>query len=908
MASIAPVIAAGAIWLITHSPYVLMFAILGPVIAIAGMLDNRISGRRKMKRDSREYDEKLAEVTEEIRHEHSIERSMRLAQTPTAREVLDDDERLTRWRARGDRRRRIVLGLGDRPSAIELAGAVDDPAHDELRRSAALLEHAPCTVDGIDGIGIIGPLTLARAVCRGYLVQLCQATAPGALRISSLPEEAWEWAHDLPHARVDGETAVTVRVVEDPAAPAAPADITLAIGADVDSVPAECTEIVKCVTPADGSWTSADEPARKRELRMHPITETAARQFVAELVQQAEESGILTSHGEPPEQVEWCELPNEELTSPTQVVLGRSGTGAVSVDLVEHGPHAVIGGTTGSGKSELLANWALSLASRNTPQDLALLLVDFKGGATFAPLQKLPHVVGVITDLDPAGATRALESLKAEVLHRERALREQGVTDAAEAHGLGRLVIIVDEFATMLDGFPELHALFVDIAARGRSLGMHLILCTQRPTGVVKDSLLANCTLRMSLRVNNRADSLAVIGVDTAARLPVNPPGRCVVDVPDREPTIIQVARIDPSDIDSVSTEHEADPVPRRPWLDPLPDCVPLEELPRSVDSFVLGMRDLPREQRQEPATWRPDHDGALLALGSARTGRSTLIAALEAQTGERWQVSVLSRDLEAAFDEMEQWAEGTATAGENSKHRGTVLAIDDLDAIISELSDADTDYFLSLLTRLLRTGPRMGLWVAATAQRLSHGLGSLAALFGSVLMLRLGSRQEHILAGGDSATFDDERRAGSATWNRDVVQLAWTEGPPREERPIEPSMLTLSPDETVLVSCARPVLTARSLRTQYPDAHVLTLSPTDMRPDELGTGQTILVGDSDAWQTNWSLLASLRTTATVVVESCSLAEYRAITRSRTRPPYLHREPGRAWRIAADGVVTRCRL
>src|SRR5690606_24676261 len=105
-------------------------------------------------------------------------------------------------------------------------------------------------------------------------------------------------------------------------------------------------------------------------------------------------------------------------------------------------------------------------------------------------------------------------------------LRDLGVRDIGQAPALARLVIVVDEFAAMLDGFPDLHALFVDIAARGRSLGLHLILCTQRPAGVVKDSLLANCGLRMSLRVNNRADSTAILATDAAALIPATLPGR----------------------------------------------------------------------------------------------------------------------------------------------------------------------------------------------------------------------------------------------------------------------------------------------------------------------------------------------------------------------------------------------
>src|SRR5690606_26247863 len=150
------------------------------------------------------------------------------------------------------------------------------------------------------------------------------------------------------------------------------------------------------------------------------------------------------------------------------------------------------------------------------------------------------------TDLDPSAARRALESLRAELRHRERRLADAGVRAIDEltpgAEPLPRLVVIVDEFAAMIGDFADLHALFADIAARGRSLGVHLVLCTQRPAGVLRDSVMANCTLRISLRVNNAADSSAVIGTPDAAALPARPLGRAIVSVAGGRPRRVQVA------------------------------------------------------------------------------------------------------------------------------------------------------------------------------------------------------------------------------------------------------------------------------------------------------------------------------------------------------------------------------
>ena len=155
------------------------------------------------------------------------------------------------------------------------------------------------------------------------------------------------------------------------------------------------------------------------------------------------------------------------------------GEGAVRADLVSDGPHALVAGTTGSGKSELLIAWLFQLALDLPPSRLALILVDYKGGAAFGPLADLPHTAGVLTDLDPAATARALASLEAEVQRRERLLARAGAKDVtALSSTMGpakgstrgstssvqappRLVVVVDEFATLAShasrypGFPR---------------------------------------------------------------------------------------------------------------------------------------------------------------------------------------------------------------------------------------------------------------------------------------------------------------------------------------------------------------------------------------------------------------------------------------------------------------------
>lgn len=168
--------------------------------------------------------------------------------------------------------------------------------------------------------------------------------------------------------------------------------------------------------------------------------------------------------------------------------LGNTSDGPASIDLCRDGPHALVAGTTGSGKSELLQSLIAGLALNHPPERCSFLLVDYKGGAAFAEAARLPHTVGLLTDLDGSTTARALRSLAAELSRREALLAAHGVPDLAALPAsveLARLVIVVDEFATLVEELPGFVPGLVGIAQRGRSLGIHLVLATQRPGGVV---------------------------------------------------------------------------------------------------------------------------------------------------------------------------------------------------------------------------------------------------------------------------------------------------------------------------------------------------------------------------------------------------------------------------------------
>src|SRR6202012_5647214 len=213
-------------------------------------------------------------------------------------------------------------------------------------------------------------------------------------------------------------------------------------------------------------------------------------------------------------------------------------------DLRRDGPHGLIAGTTGSGKSELLQTLVASLAVANRPEAMTFGLVDYKGGSAFKDCVQLPHTVGMVTDLDAHLVERALVSLSAELTRREHTLAAADAKDIEDytlkqeragqpsqprpsrLEPLPRLLIVIDEFASMVRDLPDFVTGLVNIAQRGRSLGIHLILATQRPTGAVSADIRANTNLRIALRVTDASESADVIEAPEAAHISPSPPGR----------------------------------------------------------------------------------------------------------------------------------------------------------------------------------------------------------------------------------------------------------------------------------------------------------------------------------------------------------------------------------------------
>ena len=388
----------------------------------------------------------------------------------------------------------------------------------------------------------------------------------------------------------------------------------------------------------------------------------------------------------------------------TTAVIGESLDGAFSIDLVADGPHALIAGTTGSGKSELLQTLVAALAVANRPDEMNFVLVDYKGGAAFKDCVDLPHTVGMVTDLDTHLVERALESLGAELRRREHLLAGAGAKDLPDyldlrvsQPGLApipRLAIVIDEFASLARELPDFVRGLVNIAQRGRSLGIHLILATQRPSGVVSPEIRANTNLRIALRVTDAAESSDVIDAPDAARISKAAPGRAYVRLGASSLVPFQAGRVGgrrPGATTGAATEplirtltlaELAEPAPTvsrapdakqdaantdlralvaaireaatalgiadqpRPWLPALPDEVTIEALVRTFgaapSAFAYGVEDRPGQQAQNAALINLDAFGHLFVVGAPRSGRSQTLRTIAGVAAARVRASDL--------------------------------------------------------------------------------------------------------------------------------------------------------------------------------------------------------------------------------------------------------------------------
>ena len=455
------------------------------------------------------------------------------------------------------------------PADVAVAALAPDPDGDWSWLS--WLPHSADAAGGGAG-ALVAAEAAAMADVAGAIAADGAGPAAGAVLASGRVgvAETADGAERLHLVVMDGSAALVGRAAPGRTLLGAGRVAAIVVAGDVHELPASCTAIVEVVHPAGGlrlieprsaavldaitAWGMTTAVASAAAARLARLDDPELGATGADLPASAALVDLIG--GEPtPKSVErrWAQTRG---TAALAAPVGVDADGVLELDLVADGPHLLIGGTTGSGKSELLRSLVAGLALSADPDHLAFVLVDYKGGAAFDCCADLAHVAGLVTDLDDRLAERALRCLEAELRYREERLRRAGAEDlaayrvqsatgasggedplagSAEAGGGGggedplpRLVVVVDEFATLVAELPEFVDSLVGIGQRGRSLGVHLVLATQRPAGAVTEDIRANTSCRIALRVTDRHDSNDVIGAADAAAIPRSRPGRAL--------------------------------------------------------------------------------------------------------------------------------------------------------------------------------------------------------------------------------------------------------------------------------------------------------------------------------------------------------------------------------------------
>lgn len=899
VATLVPLIGGVALWAVIGSPFALLFALLGPLVALGGLVDQVQGGRRRRTRAEAEYAQALARLGAAVSEQHGRERRVLRSKHPDVAALSLHPERI--WRASRGEPLALAVGRGTRTSVLRITGDASRPDAERLSADVGTLSDAPVTVDWRQGVAVRGEPALARAVLRGLVLQLCMGLTPEALRIDRPDAVGWEWMLRLPHidSHAGGgadERAVVLTVGPADVGPARPG-VLMTWGPLGSTIDPRCGVVLDVREPDDATLLIGTE---RVALEVEAVSAGQAAAVARVLADRGRALYGVHDDDAPVTFASVRDAAGVGDPGGLAIALGRAGEGAVVVDLVRDGPHAVVTGITGSGKSELLTTWITALCAAYSTREVSFLLADFKGGMTFDALHCLPHVTGVITDLDAGTAERAIASLRAELRRREHELALRGARDITDPRvDLPRLVIVVDEYAALLAEHDGLHRVFADVAARGRALGMHLIIGTQRVSGSVSDALLANCPLRVALRAADSADSRAILGDDSAVRLSGGSASRgraYLRRASDTVPQGLRVALTSAEELGEVARAVGSQPAPRSPWLAALPALLALDELRADDPSAVLlALADDPARQRQFPMVL--DEPGGLAVIGRVRSGKSSIISLIAAQRPDAVRVP---HDLEAAWDAL--MGEGVRSASDGP----TLWLVDDADDLLARFPPDHAVAAGDRLDRMARTGT-----LVMTARSLSGRVGRIVDALPQRAILALPTRADHLGAGGESSGFRPDLPPGRGRLGGWDVQFAHV--PDREQpEPARPS--TWTPGALSGVVTRQPDGIAAALRAEAGESvQVLLLrdTPTGVRLDAIRTrtgAAQILVGDGEEWLARWGLLQELRSRHPLVVDADCPAELRTVAGERSLAPYARPGAGRAWLCAPAARPVRVDL
>jgi hypothetical protein len=411
--------------------------------------------------------------------------------------------------------------------------------------------------------------------------------------------------------------------------------------------------------------------------------------------------------------------------------IARINRALLQVSLTSDTPHVLIAGRTGSGKSHALTALVIDWARRFTPTEFQFVGIDFKGGATLHPLRGLPHHLATLSDLTITAVPRAIAGLSAEIRRREAEFVRQRVASIEGVHGVPRLAIVIDEVHEFLRQFPGAHDVLADIARRGRSLGLHLVLAVQHPSGVLRDAVLANIPVRICLAMNTLHEVIQVLGRGTSIA-PAR--GMCLVTLGDGLVHEAHVPEVDVAGLAALPNERTSEP----PWKPALTAPIPRE------GRTGFGLVDDVANACYRIAHWKPG-DGDVVVVGDRGSGRTETLRALVGGHSALWVTSASELDPDPDPDPDPDTR---------------IVVIDDLDRMVDSMTPIGAGDFLDAVRRVRYASPPVVVLVSSR-QSLPRALGPVR----NVVTLRTPTLEAHRATGAPPETFDPSSAPGVGTW-----------------------------------------------------------------------------------------------------------------------------------------------
>jgi len=622
---IAPVVLSLVMAVVFSAPLALMMGALGPLMVFGSWWESRRSARSQHRREVVAYQEACEEQEHLLSTLRMSERKRAHRALPSVPDWLSDP--LWRWQH------------GEKSLCRVGTGWCEPPEGHPLAQSGAYAG-MPVSVEASLGLALVAGEEGA-GVWRAMVLQWMALAGVESIQ---------------PRIQSDGEQV--------------PRDIRglsrLVWVERLSDVPPECAAVVISSPGVQGTLRLAQE--EPRQIQLDVLSHAGSLQALVKL-------GAVPQLGQsrqPPDfrrrDQLWCELSTDE----------------APIDLVQEGPHTVVWGATGSGKSVTVLSVVLSIARNYSPTEVVCVVVDFKGGAGLRPLENLPHTIGVVTDLEHSRSKRAVQGLQAEMVARERLLATHQVAETSQLPNtvvMPRLLVVIDEAAWLFANHPEWADALSDILARGRSLGVHVIVSSQRIAGVFSRGMMANVALRLCGRVSDDSEVVDGITESTATQRTAARhfrQGNILVQGAQLSPRIVQVS-LPTTDSDPGTDERSS----WRVWCEDLPKNIPYQP-------GLWAMEDRPDTQEQVPARYPPEGEGSVAIVGDSGMGKTSASHALASVSPG----SILAPRDPAGLFECLETVSGTHA----------IVVIDDVDLLIHSSGQEGETFLLELLEAFIGT------------------------------------------------------------------------------------------------------------------------------------------------------------------------------------------------------------